>query len=464
MYDENVHIRYYHRKDKKMEKRRKDSHGRVLKEGESERKAGGYDYRWRTSGGQRHAIYAPTLEELREKEKDIIRDKSNGIRTEARNTTLNDIYDMWVELKRGLKDNTFQNYQYMYNQFVYKNLGQMRISQIKRSDVRRFYNMLADERNLKISTIDSVHTVLHQVFQLAVEDNYIRANPSDNSLKELKQAHNMDIEKRRALTLNEQIIFTDFLENSRQYNHWKPIFDVMLGTGLRVGEVTGLRWEDIDLDKKTISVNHTLVYYNHKENGCYFNINTPKTKAGNRIIYMTTKVKEAFEQEKKNQELAGISCKAQVDGYTNFVFVNRFGNVQHQGTLNKALRRITRDCNDELLEKAKGAAVTLLPPFSCHNLRHTFATRMCEAGVNAKVVQELLGHADVGITLNIYTDATKDLIQPEMAKFEHYLNPSGEEKTKESNDLTVPVVYGSPKRESKFTQIDSSCKSSETGI
>ena len=80
----------------------------------------------------------------------------------------------------------------------------------------------------------------------------------------------------------------------------------MLGTGLRVGEVTGLRWEDIDLDKKTISVNHTLVYYNHKENGCYFNINTPKTKAGNRIIYMTTKVKEAFEQEKKNQELAGI--------------------------------------------------------------------------------------------------------------------------------------------------------------
>ena len=152
-----------------------------MREGESERKAGGYDYRWRTSGGQRHAIYAPTLEELREKEKDIIRDKSNGIRTEARNTTLNDIFDMWVELKRGLKDNTFQNYQYMYNQFVYKNLGQMRINQIKRSDVRRFYNMLADERNLKISTIDSVHTVLHQVFQLSVEDDYIRANPSDKS-------------------------------------------------------------------------------------------------------------------------------------------------------------------------------------------------------------------------------------------------------------------------------------------
>ena len=116
------------------------------------------------------------------------------------------------------------------------------------------------------------------------------------------------------------------------------------------------------------------------------------------------------------------------------------------------------------LEKAKGASVTFLPPFSCHNLRHTFATRMCEAGVNAKVVQDLLGHADVGATLNIYTDATKNLIQPEMAKFENYLNPSGADKTKESNDLTVPAVYGSPKRESKFTKIDSSCKASETGI
>lgn len=179
---------------------------------------------------------------------------------------------------------------------------------------------------------------------------------------------------------------------------------------------------------------------------------------------MTTKVKEAFEQEKKNQELAGISCKAQVDGYTNFVFVNRFGNVQHQGTLNKALRRITRDCNDELLEKAKGAAVTLLPPFSCHNLRHTFATRMCEAGVNAKVVQELLGHADVGVTLNIYTDATKDLIQPEMEKFENYLIPSGADTQKVNNDMIVPVTVGSPHRDRNPRTVDLSCKTGGKGV
>ena len=133
--------------------RRKDNMRRVLKEGESQRKDGTYDYRWRTPDGKRHSVYAKTLEELRDKEAAILRDKADGIRTDAQNTTLNDIFDLWVTLKKGLKDNTFQNYQYMFNQFVYPDIGTMRITQIKRSDVRRFYNKLADERGLKISRL-----------------------------------------------------------------------------------------------------------------------------------------------------------------------------------------------------------------------------------------------------------------------------------------------------------------------
>ena len=286
---------------------------------------------------------------------------------------------MWVELKKGLKDNTFQNYKYMYNQFVYPDLGQLKVIKIKRSDIRRFYNMLADERNLKIATIDNIHTVLHQVLQLAVEDDYLRINPSDNALKELKQAHNFETEKKKALTIQEQKIFMDFLEKNKQYNHWKPIFEVMLGTGMRVGEVTGLRWNDVDFEKNMISVNHTLVYYNHEKNNCYYNINTPKTKAGHRMIPMTKAVKEAFLKEKEYQKEIGVSCVVTIDGYTDFVFVNRFGNVQNQSTLNKALRRIIRDCNDEILENNnQKKEVVLLPRFSCHILRHTFTTRLCE--------------------------------------------------------------------------------------
>ena len=130
--------------------------------------------------------------------------------------------------------------------------------------MKRFYNSLVDDRNLKASTIDSVHNVLHQVFDLAVDDNYIRNNPSDNVLKELKQSHVFKYEKRRSLTKDEQELFLNYMKNSNKYRHWYPIFAVMIGTGLRVGEVTGLRWCDIDLDEEMIEVNHTLVYYQHE--------------------------------------------------------------------------------------------------------------------------------------------------------------------------------------------------------
>lgn len=101
---------------------------------------------------------------------------------------------------------------------------------------------------------------------------------------------------------------------------------------------------------------------------------------------------------------------------------NRNGEVQHQGTLNKALQRIMRDCNSEVLEK-KGvdSDPVLLPKFSCHVLRHTFATRMCESGLNVKVVQSVLGHADVTTTLDIYVTVTNDLKKREITAFETYL-------------------------------------------
>lgn len=397
--------------------KRKDKDRIVLRKGESQRKDGNYDYRWTTRDGKRHSVYAKTLEELRAKEEKILRDKCDGIKTEARYVTINDVFEVWKQLKRGLKDNTFQNYKYMYEQFVKPDFGNTRVSQLKKSDVKRFYNMLADERALKVSTIDSIHTVLHQVLDMAVDDAYLRNNPSDNVLKELKQAHNFDTEKRKALTVAEQELFLDFLRRNHQYNHWYPIFAVMVGTGLRVGEVTGLRWCDIDLKENLIDVNHTLVYYNHAENGCYFNINTPKTKAGVRNVPMLEFVKQAFIEERKYQMANGIRCSVKIDGYTDFIFVNRFGAAQHQGTLNKALRRIIRDCNDEVLERNEENPV-LLPRFSCHSLRHTFTTRMCEAGVNIKVIQDALGHADISTTLNIYADVTKELKKKEFEGLE----------------------------------------------
>ena len=414
--------------------RRKDSKKRVLKEGEYERANGTFEYKWRDRRGKRHSVYAKTLDELREKELEVLRDVLDGIREDKKDLTINDLYHRWEQLKRGLKDNTFQNYRYMYRQFVEPDFGKSKITDLKRTDVRAFYNYLADERHLKASTIDSIHTVLHQVLELGVEDEYIRYNPSDNALKELKKAHCIDSEKRKALTLAEQQLFEDYLEQSGQYSRWYPIFTVMLWTGLRVGEIIGLRWCDIDLENGTIDINHTLVYYSRGEkDGCSFAVNTPKTEAGKRIVPMLPKVKEAFLLERQFQKECGIKCKAVIDGYTDFIFINRFGDTQHQGTLNKALRRIIRDCNYEVLDKHRGKKEpVLLPKFSNHSLRHTFTTRMCEAGVNIKAMQDILGHADAETTMDIYAEATHDLKRAEMISFADYFN-------KVKTDQTIAV-------------------------
>lgn len=331
----------------------------ILWKGESRHSNGKYQYRWTDDTGARHSIYAPTLDDLRAKEALIAKDISDQIKPEARALTLNDLFDRWRQLKRGLKDNTFQNYVYMYNQYVMPRFGYKRISALVKSDLKHFYNTLVDERGLSIATVDVVHNVIHQVLDMAVEDAYIRRNPADNVLKELRKELALWRGKRRALTKDEQELFLTYLRQSEQYRHWYPVFAVLIGTGLRVGEAVGLRWCDIDLDEGIIDVNHTLVYYRHAVDGCYCNIHTPKTVNGIRQVSMLSFVKEAFLEERQRHQDEGIQCNSVIDGYTDFIFLNRNGQPQHQGTLNKALRRITRDCNADAM--SKGSKV-LLPP------------------------------------------------------------------------------------------------------
>ena len=165
-----------------------DSHHIRLRTGETEKK-NGYEYRWTTPDGKRHSTFAPTLDKLREIEEELAADKHDGIKTDVKGLTVNDCYELWKELKRGIKDSTYKNYIYMYEMFVKPTFGQKKVTKVLKSDVKRFYNTLADDKHLKVSTIDNIHNVLHQVFQVAVDDNYIRGNPTDRMLKELKVAH-----------------------------------------------------------------------------------------------------------------------------------------------------------------------------------------------------------------------------------------------------------------------------------
>ena len=423
-----------------MGKTRKDRNNRVLHKYEHQRPDGTYEYKYRDRNGVRRSVYAKTLKELRRKEAMIARDRLDNIR-DCHTMTVNDLYKKWLDLKRGIKDNTLQGYKYLYLHYIKKELGGTKISGLRKSDIKALYNRLVDVRGLSVNTVSNVHIVLRQILDIAVEDDYLRKNPADGALTEIKKMSRRNPLK-PALTRLEHKTFEEFLLSDTRYRRWYPIFIILLYTGMRVGELVGLRWRDIDLEKGVIDVNHTLVYYDRGEGlGCGFSINTPKSKAGSRTIPMLPKVKEAFLMERDYLEKTGLTCSLPVDGYTDFIFLNRFGRPYHQGTLNKALKRIVRACNgagpasrhDTVLNLNRcnkpetGISVAMptepgrrLPHFTNHSLRHTFATRMCEADINIKAIQAIMGHSEIKLTLDTYVQATEYLKQNGLADFNRY--------------------------------------------
>lgn len=399
-----------------MPDRRKDSKRRVLKEGEYQRRNGTYEYKWRDVKGDRHSIYAKSLEELREKELDVLRDVLNGIEVEASSMTLDDLFSRWAQIKRGIKESTFNKYKHDYNRYIKPTLGGRIISKLKSSDIRAFYNELYEVMHFAVSTICTIHRILHQILELGVDDDLLRKNPSAKALKDFKADKEKTGPTRKAMTLEEQDLFESFLASSRQFNRWQPLFTVMLWTGMRAGEITGLRWCDVDFEHDVITIDHAIVYLGDeqlKNNRTI--VSTPKTSASVRKIHMIPKVREAFLREKKMQELLGTKCTVEINGYTDFVFLTRKGGPKHVWGLNDALDNIVKACNHEIITRVEEDSgedqetPVTLPPLSCHWLRHTFATRCCEADVNPKSLQQILGHADYQTSMDIYAERTEEL-------------------------------------------------------
>ena len=406
-----------------MNKKRYDKRHCILLKGEYQINENKYSYRWTDAYGKRHAIYASDLDELRIKEQKVELNKLEGIKDPPATLTVERLYETWKSLKRGIKASTYSGYVYVFESLIKPSFGKKHVVNVKKSDVRAFYISLLEERGVAISTLDNVHNVLQQVFQYAVDDDILRKNPCDRVLKEIKVSYcSLKSEKRKSLSLKQETNFLQFLCDDERYQHWLPTFFIMANTGLRVGELTGLRWQDVDLENGTIDVNHTLGYFDHKDSkGIYFSINTPKTINGYRKVVMTEAVKEAFRLEKKNQELAGLESKDEIDGYDDFIFINRFGHVQHQGTLNKALRRIIRDFNVAAVAKGKTNPEDMLPHFSCHVLRHTYATRLIESGSNVKFVQYQMGHSEIQTTFDTYVSVSAEFKYREINSFESYM-------------------------------------------
>lgn len=406
-----------------MAEKRRDSKGRVLWAGELQRPDGKYEFKYADNNGERHSVYSWKLvatdrvpegkqvtESLREMEKQIKKDlEDNLLVYETRKMTLNSFWDEYIALKHELKDSTRSNYIYMYDKYVRPEIGQKNITGIKYSDVKKFYMTLIYEKGFKPNSMEIVNTILHPVFTSAVRDGYIRLNPSDGVMAEIKKSHAWEKPKRHALTERQQELFVNFTAQSHQYSHWLPLITTMLGTGCRIGEILGLRWEDCDFEQNIISVNHTLIYRKFTDEPCHYAVTTPKTKAGERIIPMLADVKDALKTEYKQQIEDGFN-ESVIDGYSGFIFKSRYNTVLSPHGVNRVLDRIIKAYNsqEEQAAKKERRKPELLPHFSCHNLRHTFCTRFCENETNLKVIQEIMGHADITTTMDIYNEATKE--------------------------------------------------------
>lgn len=275
-----------------------------------------------------------------------------------------------------------------------------------------FYNDLVTNQGLQINTLESINTVLRPTFQLAVRDDIIRKNPVDGAYCEIKKRQGGSRKTRRALTVEQQRAFMEYVSKNPFFYHWYPFFMFLLGTGCRIGEAIGIRWDDIDMEKRVISINHSLTYYQRADDSfkCEFRVSQPKTEAGIRLIPMMQPVYDVLKAEYARREEEGF-CVENVDGMTNFVFTNRFGGPHNPAAVNRAIKRIvdTHNSEEEVLAKKQKREPIMIPRFSCHIFRHTFASRFCENETNIKVIQEVMGHADVSTTMNIYAEVNQEV-------------------------------------------------------
>lgn len=394
-----------------MARTRKDLRGRSLRKGEVQRASDKrYMYTYTDPLGRRKFIYANDLTQLREKEEKLLKDQLDGLDIYvAGKATLNETFDRYISTKYNLRESTRSSYLYTYDHYVRDTFGLKRIAEIKYSDVLQFYYHLLNQQGISLGTLDSVHCLLHPTFQLAVRDEIIRKNPTEGVMKEISRESGKNRGVRHALTIEQQRCFMEYIANHPIYYHWWPMFTILLGTGCRIGEALGLRWQDLDFEKRVISINHSLVYYPaNGSNKCVLRVSLPKTDAGIRTIPMLDIVKDAFEMLYEEQKENGFN-ETEIDGMTGFIFCNRFGSVPNPQTVNHTIKRIANNYNADEVVRAKKEHrdPIILPNFSCHHLRHTFCTRLCENETNLKVIQSIMGHKNIETTLDIYAEATE---------------------------------------------------------
>ena len=411
--------------------KRKDSKGRVLRTNEYERPDGRYAYRYTDVKGKTSFVYSwrlvetdaqpknfPPCDSLREMERTINKDVYDGIIARSK-VTLNDKWDDYISNKPELKQSTRTNYKYMYDKYIRDDIGLISVKSITYSMVKKFFNRLIHDVGFKPNSVEIINTMLNPVFRIAIKDGLIRLNPLDGIISDLKRSNDWNKDKRHALPKDQQIALVEFIKNDQTFKHWYPLIVCLLGTGCRIAEMLGLRWQDIHWKENVVSVNHNLIYRLQDDGTVKFRVTTTKTKNGNREIPMFDSVRNALRDEYKLQTETGF-CSKEVEGYSGFIWMNKDGDLFSPQCVNRALERIRIAYNKQELEKAKAdhRRPNLIEHFSAHNLRHTFCVRLCEEETDLKLIQEIMGHADISTTMDVYNESNIERKKERFAKLE----------------------------------------------
>lgn len=372
----------------------KDLKGKELGVGICQRKDGLYTARFVSKQtGKSVQRYFRKLQECRNWYADArFEDEHDGINASG-DMTVTAWFEYWIENIKGdsIRANTTRNYRERFEQNIKKCIGKMLLSDVKPMHCQNVLNQMKDV--YKTSTIYQTRITLYCMFSDAVENDVILKNPVTKSVK-----YNIGKESKtvRTLTIDEQKKFLEVAQGTSNYNQ----FAFILQTGLRTGELIGLKWSDIDFKKRVAYIQRSMEYrYSVGE----WRIGEPKSKSGYRDVPLTEEAITILKNQKnKLGQIKIIDMR-----FSEFVFLNRKG----EPTKNSAY-------DTTLFKLCDKAGITR---FSMHVLRHTMATRCIEGGMRPKTLQVILGHSNVGITMNLYVHVTEEEKVKEVERIEKAL-------------------------------------------
>lgn len=377
---------------------RKDSKGRRLATGESQDKDGRYRYKYNDVFGKRKSVYSWRLTEsdpypkgkrkdisLREKEKEVEKALRKAVVTNGGNMTVLELVQKYISQKRGVKHNTQANYNFVINVIKKEDFGARRIDTIKLSDAKTWLIKLQDDGR-GYSSIHSIRGVVRPAFQMAVDDDLINKNPFEFQLATVVVN---DSVTREAITRKQQREFLRFIKEDKHFSKYYDGIYILFYTGLRVSEFVGLTINDIEFDKERIRVDHQLQRTRNME----YEILTPKTEKGERYVPMQKDVAECFRRIIQNRKHPKI--EPMIDGYSGFLFLDKNDMPMVALHWEKYFQHIR--------EKYNSIYKVQMPCITPHVCRHTFCSNMAKSGMNPKTLQYIMGHSDIGVTLNTYT-------------------------------------------------------------